>query len=394
MLVATVLVLFMTLPGLALFYGGMVRKKNVLGMLMQCAGAAVIVSILWFVVGYSIAFTPGNGWIGGFDRILFQGVLHNKDLGTTTVSTLAPTVPEAVFVMYQLMFAIITVALIFGAFAERMRFSALLWFTALWTVMVYAPIAHWVWAPSGWLSALGILDFAGGMVVHVNAGFAGLAGAIALGPRIGYGREPLVPHNLGLTVIGACMLWVGWFGFNAGSALAADSRAAFAMLVTHLATAMAAFSWMIVEWMVRGRPSVLGIASGVVAGLVAITPAAGFVSPSSAAVIGFAAGIGCYWGATALKSLFNYDDSLDVFGIHAIGGIIGALLTGVFANHAIGGATGKIVTQLLGTATVAGYSFLATYIILRFVKIIVGLRVPMKIEHDGLDIGLHGESVE
>jgi len=395
MLTSTALVLFMTLPGLALFYGGMVRKKNVLGMLMQCAAATALVSIVWYVIAYSIAFTPGTGWRGGFERVLLHGVFFNKELGkVSVVSSLAPTIPEAVFIMYQMMFAIITVVLVFGSFAERMKFSALLWFTALWMIFIYAPIAHWVWEPTGWLSNLGILDFAGGTVVHVNAGFAGLAGAIVLGPRIGYGREPLIPHNLGLTVAGACMLWVGWFGFNAGSALAADSRAGLAFMVTHLATAMAALSWMGAEWVVRGRPSVLGIASGMVAGLVAITPASGFVDAGSAVIIGLVAGIVCYWGATTLKSWLGYDDSLDVFGIHAIGGTAGALLTGVFANHAIGGSDGKVMIQLLGALTTAGYSFFGTFIILLVLKATIGVRVSPEIERNGLDLGLHGESVE
>ncbi|MBV8272038.1 MAG: ammonium transporter [Cupriavidus sp.] len=396
MLTSTALVLFMTIPGLALFYGGMVRKKNVLATLMQSFAITCLVTILWVVAGYSLAFTGGNAFIGGTSRILLHGMRYVKGDATTTltVSHLASTIPESVYMMYQMTFAIITPALICGAFAERMKFSAMLVFMALWSLLVYAPIAHMVWEPSGWLAAAGILDFAGGTVVHINAGIAGLVCALMLGKRVGFGKEPMVPHNLTLTLVGAAMLWVGWFGFNAGSAVAADGRAGFAMAVTQIATAAAALGWMFAEWITKGKPSVLGIASGAVAGLVAITPASGFVGVGGSLVIGVAAGVICFWAATGLKHMLGYDDSLDAFGVHCIGGIIGAVLTGVFAVKEIGGADGNVVLQLKGVATTLVYSGVASFILLKLIDVTIGLRVTSDEEREGLDLVLHGERVD
>jgi Amt family ammonium transporter len=394
MLTSTALVLFMTIPGLALFYGGMVRKKNVLATVMQSFAITCLVTILWVVAGYSLAFMPGNEWIGSLERVLLNGMSYQNEAGKLTVSHLATSIPESVFMMFQLTFAIITPALITGAFADRMKFSAMLWFMALWSLLVYAPIAHWVWEPGGWLAGKGVLDFAGGTVVHINAGVAGLVCALVLGKRIGFGKEAMPPHNLVLTVIGASMLWVGWFGFNAGSAVAADGRAGLAMAVTQIATAMAALSWMFAEWIAKGKPSVLGIASGAVAGLVAITPASGFVGPSGALIIGLAAGVLCYWGATGLKHMLGYDDSLDAFGVHGVGGIVGALLTGVLAVKEIGKADGSIITQLWGVGATVIYGAIATFIILKIVDIVIGLRVSEEEEREGLDVSQHGERVE
>jgi Amt family ammonium transporter len=316
-----------------------------------------------------------------------------KDAGKVSVSEIAPTIPESVFCMFQMTFAIITPALITGAFAERMKFSALIIFISMWSLFVYSPVAHWVWEPSGWLAARGILDFAGGTVVHINAGVSGLVAALIIGPRTGFGKEPMPPHNLVLTVIGASLLWVGWFGFNAGSAVAADGRAGMAMLVTQLATAVAAMAWMFAEWLRRGKPSVLGMVSGAVAGLVAITPASGFVDVTGALVIGACAGVGCYWGATSLKSMLGYDDSLDVFGVHAIGGIIGALLTGVFAVKNIGGVESSFGNQAFGVIVTIVYSGIMTGLILGIVNALVGLRVTPEAEREGLDLEQHGEHV-
>ena len=388
MLASTALVLLMTLPGVALFYGGMVRRKNVLSTMTQSVAIAAVVTLTWTVVGYSLALRPGTEYYGAMDRIL----LANMPLGSLA-GNLGENIPETVFVMFQLTFAIITAALVPGAFAERMKFSAVLWFTALWSLFVYAPIAHWVWEPGGWLAKMGALDYAGGTVVHVNAGVAGLVCALVLGHRRGFGEEPMSPHNLALTLTGASLLWVGWFGFNAGSALGADPRAGMAMLVTQIATAMAAIVWMFAEWMVRGRASALGLASGAVGGLVAITPASGFVDPTGALIIGLVAGIGCYLGATALKRIFGYDDSLDVFGIHGIGGALGALLTGLLAVPEIGGATGHIGVQAVGVVATACYSGLVTWIILKIVDLLVGLRVSAETEQEGLDLAEHGEVV-
>ncbi|MBL8659833.1 MAG: ammonium transporter [Rhodospirillales bacterium] len=393
MLTSTALVLMMTIPGLALFYGGMVRKKNVLATTMQSFAICCLATIIWTVIGYSLAFGDGgnlNAYIGGFDRMFLAG------LGTDTLSE---TIPESVFIMFQLTFAIITPALITGAFADRMKFSAMVVFMVLWIIVVYAPIAHWVWG-GGFLGDAGVLDFAGGTVVHINAGIAGLVACIVIGKRRGFGTENMEPHNLVLSLIGASLLWVGWFGFNAGSALAADGSAGMAMLVTQIATAMAALTWMFVEWAVRKKPTVLGIISGAVGGLVAITPAAGFVGPIGALAIGFAAGIGCFWGAVWLKPALGYDDSLDAFGVHGVGGMIGALLTGVFAVEAIGGTPGliegnamQVWIQLKGILVTVVYCGVVSFILLKIIDLVMGLRVDQETEITGLDLALHGETV-
>jgi len=389
MLTSTVLVLFMTIPGLALFYAGMVRSKNVLSVMMQCFAITALVTILWVIAGYSIAFTEGTDYYGGLSKLFLAGV---------TGDSLSGTIPETVFMTFQMTFAIITPALIVGAFAERMKFSAMLWFMGLWLLVVYAPICHWVWG-GGWLGNMGVLDFAGGTVVHINAGIAGLMAALVLGKRKGYPTTMMPPHNLGYTVIGASMLWVGWFGFNAGSELAADGTAGMAMAVTQIATAMAALSWMFAEWISHGKPSVLGIASGAVAGLVAITPASGTAGPMGAIAIGAAAGVGCFLGATKLKKIVGYDDSLDAFGVHAIGGIIGAILTGVFADASLGGvglAEGvsigaQVGKQFIGVGATLVYTAIVSLILLKIVDMIVGLRVTEEQETEGLDIALHDE---
>ncbi|WP_366514989.1 ammonium transporter [Solimonas terrae] len=393
MLASTALVLLMTIPGLAMFYAGMVRKKNVLATALQSFFVTCLVSVLWVLVGYSLAFTPGSPWIGGLDRFALQGMLYLHDAGKLTVSHVAPTIPESVFVMFQMTFAIITPALIAGAFAERMRFGAMVLFMAMWSLLVYAPVAHWVWEPTGWLASMGALDFAGGTVVHINAGAAGLACAYMLGRRTHYGSEPFIPFNLGFTMIGASLLWVGWFGFNAGSAVAADGRAGMAMLVTQTATAMAALTWSTIEWLIRARVSLLGCLSGAVAGLVAITPASGFVNVGGALAIGVSAGVACYWGATGLKRLLRADDSLDVFGIHGIGGIVGALLTGVFADKNISGSEGHLLTQAIGAFATLIYSGTVSLLILVILKYTVGLRVNAEEELTGLDLSLHGEAI-
>jgi len=395
MLTSTALVLMMSIPGLALFYGGMVRKKNVLATLMQTFAIVCMVTMLWWVIGYSWSFTPGGGFLGGSSRAFFNGMTFMHDpANQLSVSHLALTIPETVYAMFQLTFAAITPALIAGAFADRMKFSAMLVFMAAWSLLVYAPIAHMVWEPTGWLSKAGVLDYAGGTVVHINAGVAGLASCLVLGKRLGYGREAMAPHNLTLTLIGASLLWVGWFGFNAGSAGAADGRAGMAMLTTQMATAAAALAWMTAEWVSRGKPSVLGIASGAVAGLVAVTPASGYVGPSAAVIIGVIAGIVCFLGATSLKHVMGYDDSLDAFGVHGIGGIVGALLTGVFVSKEISGADGSLLIQLKGVAVTVIYGFAASYIILNIIDKTMGLRVAEDQEREGLDISLHGESIE
>jgi Amt family ammonium transporter len=396
MLTSVALVLLMTVPGLALFYGGMVRKKNVLATLMQSFAVTCVVTILWWFIGYSWAFTPGSSpyGVGGSTRFLLNGMLYQHDATKLTVSHLALTIPETVYCMFQLTFAIITPALIAGSFADRMKFSSMLIFMSAWSLLVYCPIAHWVWEPSGWLAVKGVLDFAGGTVVHINAGIAGLASCLVLGKRLGYGKESMQPHNLTLTLIGASLLWVGWFGFNAGSAVAADGRAGMAMAATQIATAAAALGWMFAEWIAKGKPSVLGIASGAVAGLVAITPASGFVGPTPAVVIGVVAGVVCFLAATSLKSAMGYDDSLDAFGVHCIGGIIGALLTGVFASKEISGSDGSVLTQLWGVGTTLIYGFTMSFIILKVIDMTIGLRVTEDQEREGLDLALHGERVE
>ena len=394
MLVSTALVLFMTLPGLALFYGGMVRKKNVLSVVMQSFAVACFMSLLWMIIGYSLAFTDGgsvNAFVGGLSKMFLSGI--DKD-------ALSGTIPETVFMTFQMTFAIITPALITGAFADRMKFSSMLIFLSIWMVVVYAPITHWVWG-GGFMAGDGVLDFAGGTVVHINAGVAGLVAAIVLGKRHGYGTENMAPHNLVLSVIGASMLWVGWFGFNAGSAVGANGAAGMAMAVTQICTAAAAITWMLIEWVSRGKPSVLGIVSGAVSGLVAITPASGFVDPMGALIIGIIAGAVCYWGAVILKFKLGYDDSLDVFGVHGLGGIVGALLTGVFAIEAIGGTKGllegnatQVIVQLEGIVGTIIYCGIVTFIILKIIDAVMGLRVDEEAEIAGLDFNLHGESVQ
>jgi ammonium transporter, Amt family len=403
MLTSVAIVLMMTIPGLALFYGGMVRKKNVGDTVMTSFAVTCLISVLWLIFTYSLAFRAGTPFIGGLDRAFLQGIVSDISKGIGNPNPLAPTIPETVYSMFQLTFAIITAALIAGSFAERMKFSAMLWFLGLWAIFVYSPVAHWVWGPDGILNAANdaawvkVLDFAGGTVVHVNSGTAGLMAALMLGKR----KDTAPPHNMVYTLIGASLLWVGWFGFNAGSAVSAGMQAGMAMLVTHLAAATAGFTWMLVEWIMRGKSTVIGICSGAVAGLVAITPASGFVGPVGAFVIGIAAGIICYWGVTGLKHLFGYDDALDAFGVHAVGGATGAILTGVFAVAAYGGTAGlidgnpgQVVNQLIGVAVVFVYDVIVTLIILKIVDLVIGLRVSEEVEREGLDLQLHGEVVQ
>ena len=395
MLASMALVLMMTIPGVALFYGGMVRKKNVLATVMQSFAITCLVTVLWVICGYSLSFTPGSPYIGSLDRFFLSGMSFMKDANKITVSHLAPTIPESVYMAFQMTFAIITPALIAGGLADRMKFSALLWFMGLWSVLIYSTVAHMMWeSTSGFFATRGILDFAGGTVVHINSGIAALVCALVLGKRMGYGREPMPPHNLALTVTGAALLWVGWFGFNAGSAVAADGRAGMAMVVTQLATAVAALSWMFTEWLAKGRPSVLGIASGAVAGLVAITPASGFVGVTGAFVIGIAAGVLCFLAATSVKKMFGYDDSLDAFGVHCIGGIVGAILTGVFNVKEISGADADLLVQLGAVVTTLVVSGVGSFIILKVIDMVIGLRVSEEEEREGLDVSLHGERVE
>jgi ammonium transporter, Amt family len=393
----------MTIPGLALFYGGMVRKKNVGDTVMASFAITCLVTVLWVICTYSMAFTAGTPFIGGFDRAFLQGIMSDISKGIGNPNSLAPTIPETVYICFQMTFAIITPALIAGAYAERMKFSAMLWFMGLWAILVYAPIAHWVWGPDGFLNSTNsdavvkVLDFAGGTVVHVNAGVAGLMAALMLGKR----KDTGPAHNMVLTFIGASLLWVGWFGFNAGSAVTAGLQAGMAMTVTQIATAAAALSWMFVEWALRGKPTVVGICSGAVAGLVAITPASGFVGPAGALAIGAIAGIVCYWGATGLKHMFGYDDALDCFGVHGIGGAAGAILTGVFAIEQYGGTPGliegnaaQVLNQIEGVAIVVVYDAIVSLIILKIIDLVIGLRVSTEIEREGLDIALHGEAVQ
>lgn len=394
MIVATALVLMMTIPGLALFYAGMVRKKNVLATMAQSLIAVAMISILWVVYGYSLVFVGDGTWIGTFDRILLSGMAMDG------VNPLAKTIPEALFVIYQMTFAVIAVALVAGAVADRMRFSSYVIFCVGWFTVVYIPLAHWVWG-GGFLAQAGVLDFAGGLVVHLSAGTAGLVAALVMGKRRGYGSENLAPHDLSLAVIGTGLLWVGWFGFNGGSALQANSRAVMAILVTHLAACAGALTWTLIEWVTRRKPSVLGMISGAVAGLGTITPAAGFVEPWHGIVIGILAGAVCYWACTSLKHRFNYDDSLDVFGIHGVGGLVGTLLTGVFATAAVGGTTGLIegnphllLTQAYGVAVVFAWTGGATFVLLKAIDMLSGLRVPREHEVEGLDITQHGEALQ
>ncbi|WP_414693142.1 ammonium transporter [Parvibaculum sp.] len=399
MMTSSALVLLMTIPGLALFYGGMVRKKNVVAIVAQNFAITGLMTVVWTVLTYSLAFRTNpsetmNAYIGGFDRIFLSGL---------SVGNISGVIPESVFMVFQMTFAIITPALITGAFADRMKFSSMLVFMTLWSIFIYAPICHWVWG-GGFLGGAGVLDFAGGTVVHINAGIAGLVTCLVLGPRKGYGSENMAPHNVVLTMIGASLLWVGWFGFNAGSELAADGRAGMAFVVTQIATGMAALAWMFAEWVVHKKPTLLGMCSGAVAGLVAITPAAGFVDPVGALWIGLAAGVICFIASTSVKRAIGYDDALDVFGVHCIGGIVGAVLTGVFATMAITGAEapvggidgnwGQVVTQIKGILYTLVWSGVGTFVLLMIVKIFFGLRVSPQEEVEGLDINLHGEVVQ
>ncbi len=400
MLTSSALVLLMTIPGLALFYGGMVRKKNVLATLAQSFGATCIITVLWMIIAYSAAFTPNadtnlNQFIGGFDYLFLKKMTLNA------VNPLAPTIPESVYMFFQMTFAIITPALIAGALADRMKFSAFMWFMSLWLLFVYTPIAHWVWG-GGWLGSFGALDYAGGTVVHLNAGTAGLVTALVLGKRIGLGHENMAPHNLVLSVIGASLLWVGWFGFNAGSAVTANVNAGMAAAATQIATAAASLSWMFAEWIIAKKPSVLGMISGAVAGLVAITPASGFVDAVGALFIGLSVGVVCYVAAVFVKKMFGYDDALDCWGVHGVGGAWGAMMTGAFASNAINplakgwlydGNIHQMYVQFVDVAAVFVYCGLGTFIILKVIDMIIGLRVSPEVEVEGLDINLHGETV-
>jgi Amt family ammonium transporter len=389
MLTAAVLVLFMTLPGLALFYAGLVRTKNVLSVLMQCFAITCVVTLAWLVAGYSIAFGDGNAFWGGLGKSFLSGI---------QVATVKGSIPESVFAMYQLTFAIITPALVVGAYAERVRFGGMLLFSLLWLLIVYCPVAHWVWG-DGWLQKRGLLDFAGGTVVHLNAGVAALVCALVLGRRRGFPETAMAPHNMTMAVTGAAMLWVGWFGFNAGSALAADGAAGMAMLVTHIGAATGAFAWMVCEWLRYDKPSVLGIVTGMVAGLGTITPASGFVGPIGALIIGGAAGVACFFATNYMKRALNIDDSLDVFPVHGVGGLLGTLLTGIFVSSTFGGIGyadkvtmgEQFVTQLVGVLAVGIWSGVLTWIILKLVDAGAGMRVAGEEETEGLDTVLHNE---
>lgn len=392
-LVSTALVLLMTLPGLALFYGGLVRVKNVLSVLMQCFSITCVVSVIWLICGYSLAFSEGSGWVGGFEKAMFAGIGRES---------LSGDIPEILFALFQLTFAIITPALIVGGFAERMKFSGMLVFSAAWSLLVYSPITHWVWG-GGWLGEMGLLDFAGGTVVHITAGVAALVAALYLGPRDGYSKVPMPPHNMTMTVTGAGLLWVGWFGFNGGSALAANGDAAMAMFVTHISASMGALTWMFLEWMRFGKPSALGIVTGMVAGLGTITPASGFVGPGGALVIGLLAGITCFYATLYIKRVLKIDDSLDVFPVHGVGGILGTFLAGVFASTELGvfsgfgfadgisSMFGQVKVQLIGIVATASFTAIVTYVLLRVVDALVGVRVEKEQEYQGLDLTLHEE---
>ena len=401
MIAATALVLMMTIPGLALFYAGMVRKKNVLATMAQCVAATALVSILWMLAGYSLAFTGDGPWIGSLDRLFLAG------MGMEAISPLAKTIPESLFMLYQMTFAIITCALVAGSVADRMKFGAFLLFTTLWLFVVYVPVAHWVWG-GGFLGSAGVLEFAGGTVVHINAGIAGLVAAVVMGSRRGYGQENLAPYDLSMAVVGTGLLWVGWFGFNGGSALGAGSRAVMAIVATHLAACAGALVWMTLEWLQRGKPSVLGIISGAVAGLGTVTPASGYILPWHGVVIGLVAGGVCYWACTELKHRLRYDDSLDVFGVHGIGGILGTIMAGVFATGAVSigpdtpeglrglvdGNPWQVVIQLMGVAATIAWCAVATFVLLKLVNWATALRVNPENEQMGLDISLHGEAIQ
>jgi ammonium transporter, Amt family len=394
MIVATALVLMMSIPGLALFYAGMVRKKNVLATLAQTFAATALVSVLWMAIGYSLTFAGAGAALGTLNRVMLHGV------GMDSISPLAPTIPEALFIMYEMTFAVITVALVAGSVADRMRFSAFMWFSALWLLVVYVPIAHWVWG-GGFLHTAGVLDFAGGTVVHLNAGIAGLVGALALGPRRGYGSDNFAPYDLSLAVIGTGLLWVGWFGFNGGSALGVGSRAVFAILATHLSASMGALTWMALEWWTRGKPSVLGMISGAVAGLGTITPASGYVLPWHGLIIGLVAGVICFYSCTWLKIVCGYDDSLDVFGVHGVGGAAGTLLVGIFAARSVGGVAGllegnaeQVFIQLYGIVVTLAWSGIATFVLFKAISPFIALRVDKQSEMEGLDVTQHGEALQ
>lgn len=390
MLVATLLVLFMTLPGIALFYAGMARKKNILGTLAQDLAICGIITILWFMIGYSLAFSGGNAFVGGLSFLGMQGI---------GVNTVSGSLPQLLFAVFQMTFAVLTACLITGSWAGRIKFSALLVFMVLWSLLVYSPICHWVWAEDGYFFQMGALDYAGGTVVHINAGIAGLMGALILGKRKGYGTVPMQPSNLTLAVIGAAVLWIGWMGFNGGSGLAADGRAAMAIVVSQIAAAAGLVAWMACEWILRGRPSVLGMISGAIAGLVGITPASGFVEPVPAIVIGLAAGAICFWSATVIKYKLGYDDSLDAWGVHGVGGIVGALLTGVFATSRVTGADlppmmEQVGIQALSVLATLVYGGVMSALILLAIKKTIGLRVTEEEEEMGLDLAIHGERLE
>lgn len=395
---STILVLFMTIPGLALFYGGMVRKKNILSTMMHSFSTVGLTCVLWVLCGYSLAFTEGNAFIGGIDRFLLSGMEIDPINEKLTIAPNASSIPESVFMLFQMTFAIIAVAIISGAFAERIKYSAMMWFSGLWLLLVYVPTCHWVWG-GGFMAEGGVLDYAGGTVVHINAGIAGLVASIVIGKRVGYGREAMPPHNLAFTLIGAAMLWIGWFGFNAGSAVAANASAGMAMAVTQISAGFGALTWLLCERLGKHKPSSLGIASGAVAGLVGITPAAGFVDPQGAIFIGIFTAIACYFSVAKLKHWLGYDDSLDAFGIHGFGGIIGGLLTGLFFNNRIFGGEAEILSQLLiqikDVSITIIYSGIMSYLILKIVEVICkGLRVEKDEEREGLDIAIHGERIE
>jgi Amt family ammonium transporter len=390
---STALVLFMTIPGLSLFYGGLVRVRNVLSVLMQCFSITCVATLVWLICGYSLAFSEGNAFVGGFSNVLFANVMEE---------TVSGSIPESLFALFQLTFAVITPALIFGGFAERVKYSGVMLFSVLWLLLVYAPITHWVWAEGGWLFERGLLDFAGGTVVHITAGVASLVCAVVLGTRTGFGKTPMPPHNMTMTVTGAGMLWVGWFGFNGGSALAADGNASMAMLVTHISAAAGSISWVMMEKIKYGKPSVLGIVTGMVAGLGTITPASGFVGPGGALVIGLVAGVVCFFATQYIKNGLGIDDSLDVFPVHGVGGMLGTFLAGIFASASLGvfsgqgyaegvNMGGQVIVQMIGIISTAVYTGVLTYIILKIVTVVTGMRVSEEEERTGLDIVLHDE---
>ncbi|MDY4280172.1 MAG: ammonium transporter [[Pasteurella] mairii] len=393
-MVSAILVLFMTIPGLALFYAGMVRKKNALSTMMQSFAVCCLIAILWMCFGYSLAFAPNGAFIGGTERFFLSGMNVFTEKEMLTVYPGAGTIPEPVFMVFQMAFAIIAGAIITGAFAERMKFSALLCFVGLWSLLIYVPTAHWVWGMDGWLASDGVLDYAGGTVIHINAGVAGLVAAIMIGKRVGYGREVMAPHNLVLTLIGTAMLWIGWFGFNAGSALAADGRAGMALATTQIAATAGALTWCLVEVLCKHKPSALGLASGAIAGLVGITPAAGFVSVQSALIIGVVTSAICFVIATKMKYWLKYDDTLDVFGIHGVGGIVGAVLTGVFVSSDISGTDTTLWIQIESVLITIAFSAIGSFILLKIIDKTIGLRVAYEEERQGLDLVLHGERIE